>query len=364
MLCRLIFTALLILLCHQPLLAAETHQDSSQTGQAEPRKRVIISTATENNLLGSISEASIALMAMQESDYIRLPLTLSADNQLIVANNISLSETNAKALFPQKTQDGNFYINDFTVQELRQLSFSGENRGVVLGTTLERALTIVEAVSQKQKRQMGISLEPRKPWFYRSKGKDICASLIESLSQYDLAGSRIMIQSYDPDELERIKKELLPRYQLNVPLILLMGVNGGEEAKEYDFGAWKAYNYDWLFTSTGLRFIASFAEGIAFDQGQLLNGKRQLLNYCKRGSTYGLHLFAMEGGDELKEYLESEQNQKLFDGIYTNRPDQYKSPRQSEEEQISPATSGDQTSPTIVSSQLYIPSTPASEEKL
>ena len=363
---RFIFTALLIALCHQPLLAQGIYQRDGEAERPEQGSRkIVISTGIEDNLLGSISESTIALMAMKESDYIRLPLALTADNQLIIAEDIKLSGTDARSIFPQKEEeDGNFYINDFTAQELHQLSFSGRNRGMVLGTSLQRALTIIRAVTREQNRQIGISLEPRKPWFYRSRDKDISGTLIEGLSQCDLAGARIMIQSYDPDELERIKKELLPRHQLNIPLILLMGVNNGQEAKEYDFGGWKSYNYDWLFTSTGLRFIASFAGGIAFDEGQLLDGESQLLNYFRQGTTYGLRFFAIESGDGLKDYLENGRARQMLHGIYTGRPDQYRAPHQPGEQQSSPAGPGDQSAPSIVSSQLYIPSTPASEEKL
>lgn len=275
------------------------------TSQARALTKMVIadSGAGKNLIEDSLPAATLA--AAMGVDYLEVHVVMTADDQLVVFHDLTLDRmTDVAQIFPdRRRQDGSSYVIDFTLEELRRLRLLGSANGnnnefpLVLGIpTLTEELRLLRRLETILGRQLGIVLEIRQPWFHLQSDKDISATTLDTLARfrYTTTDSKLYLQCFDPDELQRIHGQLLPERQMRLPLIQLIGTNDGLETKQGRQGNLEPYNYDWLFTNTGLRMVASYAVAIALPTGVLVDqdGNLPLAAYVDEAHRQGLMVLA------------------------------------------------------------------------
>lgn len=218
---------------------------------------------------GWTSPLAMMLAVVQEPDFIEVPLVLSKDDELVVYDDILLqNRTNVTEIFPDRQrQDGNFYVIDFTLAELEQLSYAKEKTKPLITTHLARFKDVKSVINITAKRlDKRVQLVPiiKFPWFHTNAAKDISTMVIQEL----LAGAEssqesLYIKCYDPEELQRIAKQILPGIPIEIHLIQGIDANTGRETMRLKRGIWHSYSYDWLFTRLGLRVLSGYATSLS-----------------------------------------------------------------------------------------------------
>jgi glycerophosphoryl diester phosphodiesterase len=265
-------------------------------------KMIIAQSGAGKNLIEHTLPA-VTLAAAMGVDYFELHVVITADDQLVVFHDLTLDRlTDVAAVFPdRKREDGAYYVIDFTLDEIRRLRLQRSTKAnefpLALGIpTLSEELGLLRRLEIILNRQLGVVLEIRQPWFHLHAGKDISTAALNTLAQfhYTTAESKLYLQCFDPDELQRIHNQLMPERQMNLPLIQLFGENNGQETQQENFGQWEPYNFDWLLTNTGLRMVASYAAAIALPTKFLVDrdGNLPLAGYIGEAHRFGLQVLA------------------------------------------------------------------------
>jgi len=297
-----------------------------------------------------------ALAYAMRPDYIEQDLVLSKDDQLIVMHDITLDETtNVAEVFPDRArEDGHYYTIDFTLGELKQLrvteTFVKSGNGTSAKypnrfplwkssfqlSTLEEEIELIQGLNRTLGYDIGLYPEVKKPWFHHREGKDIAALTLARLKQYGYVdrGQKIFLQCFDAEELQRIKRELMPRLGMDLPLVqLIAATDWGEKLIESD-GKPVNYDYDWMLEPGGLEKIASYADGIgpwAMMLARLEGGKPVPTGLLRRAHKRKLlvhpYTFRADPGQIPEEIGSFENLLQLFigqlgvDGLFTDHPD-------------------------------------------
>lgn len=244
------------------------HFSGEAAAAAGTRKLVI----AHRGASGYLPEHTIAAKAMayaQGADYIEQDLVMTKDDELVVLHDRHLDTvTNVAEIFPGRHRDdGRYYVIDFTLDEIRQLSVVERfelKEGVAtpvfkdrfpLGKSRFRVHTFAEEIELIQglnvstDKLVGLYPEMKSPAFHRDEGKDIAAATLSVLQRYgyDNKTGKIFLQCFDSSELQRIHDELMPELSMDLPLIQLMGTE--EE-------------YHWMLTESGVQRLATFVDGI------------------------------------------------------------------------------------------------------
>jgi glycerophosphoryl diester phosphodiesterase len=229
-------------------------------------------------------EAKVLAFA-QGADFLEQDVVMTADDALVVFHDLTLERTtDVETMLPARARsDGSWYVIDFTLAELRQLSL-GEGTIQVDGTTVtpfpdrfppgrshftihtfQEELELIQGLERSLGRQIGIYPELKSPWFHHQHGKDLSAAVLQVLKDYgyDQRGDRVFVQSFDYNELRRISTSLLPVLEMELPLVQLIADNGWGETQEQDAtGNWINYNYDWMHTREGMERLAEIVAGL------------------------------------------------------------------------------------------------------
>ncbi len=245
---------------------------------------------------------AVALAAAGDIDYIELNVMMTSDNQLIIFRDLTLDRISDVAeLFPDRSRaDGSYYVIDFSLQEIRQLRLKNAPAENELALslaipTLRETLSLIRRLESILNKEIGIILEIKYPWFYSEAEKDISSKSLDTLAKYGYVDSRskLYIQCFDPEELQRIHSQLLPKKQMTLPLIQLIGSNDGKETKQKKFEIFSPYSYDWLYTNSGLKMISSYAAAVSLPGDKITDddGNLLLTDYIAAGHKYGLAVF-------------------------------------------------------------------------
>ena len=267
-------------------------------------KMIIAENGAGKNLIEhSLPAATLA--AAMGVEYLELHVVMTADDHLVVFHDLTLDRlTDVAQVFPdRKRRDGASYVIDFTLDELRRLRLlrpaDGNSNEFPLALpipTLAEELLLLRRLETILERQLGIVLEIRQPWFHQQADKDISSATLDTLARfrYTTAQSKLYLQCFDPDELQRIHNLLMPERQMSLPLIQLVGANDGLETKQGTQDSPLPYNYDWLFTNTGLRMVSSYAVAIALPAKQIVDdaGNLPLAEYVGEAHRHGLLVLA------------------------------------------------------------------------
>jgi len=269
---------------------------------------MVITTDNDRFLPGD-SLPSLAISIAQGAENVHLNLVMSADEQIMVLRDIILNDlTNAAELFPDKARtDGMFLVMDFTASELKQLSLTGPPEPQALSNelqasplplitmaTLDEALGIIRIMEKNRGSRIEIVAEIKKSWHYLHENRDISRVVLDVLRQHGYTGkdSGLTIASYDPEELQRIDKILLPEAGLDLNILQLTEDNAGQQTKRFELGRWQYYNYDWLYTKFGLKAVSAYADMISLAPEFLVNESGDLLHqeYVEDAHILGLKI--------------------------------------------------------------------------
>ncbi|MEP4556972.1 glycerophosphodiester phosphodiesterase [Cobetia amphilecti] len=237
---------------------------------------------------GYLPEHTLAAKAMayaQGADFLEQDVVMSKDDQLVVLHDRFLDRvTNVAEVFPERARDdGRYYAIDFTLDELRKLSFSegftvkdGEQvadypERFPLGKshfglhTLSEEIEMIQGLNHSTGRDVGLYVEIKAPWFHQSEGKQVSRAVLETLKQYGYVAQddNAVVQVFDPNGLKRIHDTLQPELEMNLRLVQLMGETSWDMTFQPDAeGKLEPYDYDWMYQEGGMQRIATYADGI------------------------------------------------------------------------------------------------------
>ncbi|HBH7054147.1 TPA: glycerophosphodiester phosphodiesterase [Morganella morganii] len=295
---------------------------------------------------GYLPEHTLPAKAMayaQGADYLEQDLVMTKDDELIVLHDHYLDRvTDVATRFPDRARkDGRYYAIDFTLAEIKSLKFTEgfeiENGKPVqkypgrfpMGKsdfrihTFQEELEFIQGLNHSTGKNTGIYPEIKAPWFHRQEGKDITRKTLEVLKAYgyQTKDSGVFLQCFDPNELKRIKNELMPEMKMDLMLIQLIAYTDWQETFEQNAeGKWVNYNYDWMMFPGAMSKIAAYADGIGPDYHMLISkesrpGHITLTPMAKEAhaSQLMIHPFTVRA-DALPPYAEN--TEQLFDAIY------------------------------------------------
>jgi glycerophosphoryl diester phosphodiesterase len=205
----------------------------------------------------------------QGADYIEQDLVMTKDDELIVLHDHYLDTvTDVAEVFPTRHRDdGRYYVIDFTLLEIRQLSVVERfeiKDGVIqpvfenrfpLGMssfrvhTFEEEIELIQGLNESTGNSVGLYPEIKSPAFHHDEGKDIATVVLGVLKKYgyEHKTDNVFLQCFDSDELQRIHDELMPQLDMALRLVQLMGTS--EE-------------YHWMLNESGMQKVATYADGI------------------------------------------------------------------------------------------------------
>ncbi len=181
-----------------------------------------------------------SLLAMENAlgtaDYLEMDLQMTKDNVLVVFHDKYLNNvTDVRKKFPKKRarKNGKYYVVDFTYLELQSLKITnryykilGIKKNITKYRNYEKYYTdkdnripsfqeIIDLVKNYNKQNnynTGLYPELKDINFYKNENKDVSQKLIDILkfNDYTNKSDKIIIQSFDFDELKRLKDSIFP----------------------------------------------------------------------------------------------------------------------------------------------------------
>ena len=258
--------------------------------------KLIIAHRGASGYLPEHTLESKALAFGQGADYLEQDLVMTKDNHLVVIHDHFLDGlTDVAQKFPGRARaDGKYYVPDFTLAEIRSLqmteNFKTENgkqvpvypdrfplwQGSFKIHTLEEELQFVRGLEKSSGKRIGIYPEIKAPWLHHQEGKDIARATLAMLKKYGYTqkSDPVYLQTFDFNELKRIKTELLPQMGMNVKLVQLVAYSDWGETQARQNGRWANYDYDWMFKPGAMKEIARYADGVGPAWYMLLDEKQ------------------------------------------------------------------------------------------
>ncbi|WP_439287872.1 glycerophosphodiester phosphodiesterase [Lonepinella sp. BR2904] len=268
------------------------------------QNKIVIAHRGASGYLPEHTLESKALAFAQKADYLEQDLAMTKDNRLIVIHDHFLDGlTDVAKKFPDRHRpDGRYYVIDFTLDEIQSLNMT-ENFKLENGKqeqvypnrfpmwkshfkihTFEDELEFIQGLEKSTGKKVGIYPEIKAPWFHHQNGKDIALEVLNVLKKYGYThkSDPIYLQTFDFNELKRIKNELMPKLGMDLKLVQLVAYTDWHETEEKDNqGQWVNYNYDWMFKSGAMQEIAKYADGVGPGWYMLVDDKTSKLGDIK-----------------------------------------------------------------------------------
>jgi len=296
---------------------------------------------------GYVPEHTIAAKAMayaMGADYIEQDVVMTKDDQLVVLHDYLLDRvTDVQKKFPdRKREDGRYYVIDFTYAEIRTLNVSeryrindaGEKVAVFPGRfplgrsyfkvhTLEKEIELIQGLNKSTGGDVGLYPEAKSPAFHLSEGKDLSRAILTTLKNYGYSNKshKAYFQTFEIEELKRVYETVLPKLDMDVRLVQLMG---GEDV------------YKDMITEQGIKALSGYADGIGPSIGMIVSNNSEPGNleitdlvpyahkyglevhpYTFRKETFAMPKYATDFDDLLDIFL----NQVGVDGVFSDFPD-------------------------------------------
>ena len=309
----------------------------------QPAKKLVIAHRGASGYLPEHTIAAKAMAYAQGADYIEQDLVMTKDDHLVVLHDRHLDTvTDVASVYPgRERSDGRFYVIDFTLDEIRQLSVSERfelEDGVTTPVfedrfplwkssfrvhTFSEEIELIQGLNQSTGKSVGLYPEIKSPAFHRDEGKDIASVTLDVLNRYGYktASDRVFLQCFDPYELQRIRSDLMPAKDMDLRLIQLIGTS--EEFRN-------------LLSADGMKQLATVVDGIGPSALLLVENDSTASNI----KTTGLTEFAHAAGLKVHPYtFRRERDQmpafakdyddllRIFfdevgvDGVFTDFPD-------------------------------------------
>jgi glycerophosphoryl diester phosphodiesterase len=256
---------------------------SSLSGFAYAEKIVV----AHRGASGYLPEHSMAAKSMayaMDVNYIEQDVVMTKDNALVVLHDHYLDRvTNVAERYPgRQRKDGRYYVIDFTLAEINTLKMTEvfklkNDKQVAVYShrfpiwssdfkvhTLEEEIELIQGLNASTGKQVGIYTEVKAPWFHLHEGKDISVAVLKVLKKYGYTKKTDLVyfQSFDVNDLKRVKSELLPKFGMDIKLVQLMAETSWGETMQYVDGKPEAYNYDWMFKPGAMKTISEYADGV------------------------------------------------------------------------------------------------------
>lgn len=324
---------------------------------AQAEKIVVAHRGASGYLPEHSMEAKSMAYAM-DADYIEQDVVMTRDNFLVVLHDHYLDRvTNVADMYPErKRKDGRYYAIDFTLAEIKGLKMTeafnikdGEQRAVYAQRfpiwksdfkvhTLEDEIEMIQGLNKSTGKNIGLYPEIKAPWFHRQEGKDISVAVLKVLKKYGYTSKTDLVyfQSFDVEELKRVKYELLPKLSMDIKLVQLIAETSWGETMAYVDGKAVAYDYDWMFKPGAMKKIAEYADGVGPWYPMVVapeskKGKLILTSLVKEAHQAGMlvhpYTFRLDEGQipeyaqDFEEFLDIFYNKADVDGVFSDFPD-------------------------------------------
>lgn len=226
------------------------------------------------------TRASTVLAHGLDVDYIEQDVQLSRDGIPVVLHDLYLNRvSNVADVFPKRQRpDGHYYVVDFSLKELKQLSLKPRTKSdgelrypdrfqpsslVFPIQTLAESITLIKQLNRTRNKNIGVYIEIKAPRWYHGQDYDATAAVVEVLKEQGYkdgeAPTKIYLQSFDPETLRRLKRE----FHIDYPLVQLIADNSWNES---------GVDYDSLRTYAGMESLSAYADNVGVWLNHLLTG--------------------------------------------------------------------------------------------
>jgi len=315
---------------------------------------------------GYLPEHSLAAKAMSYAmgaDYIEQDVVMTKDNHLIILHDFYLDRvTNVMEVFPKRARnilgEKRWFAIDFTLSEIKTLrmteAFTVDKKTKELKanyptrfplfksnftvSTLSDEIELIQGLNHSTRKNIGIYVEIKAPWFHQHQGKDISQATLKLLKSYGYKSheDKVFVQCFDPDETRRITEQLMPELAIDLPVVQLIAETNWNVTMRVIDGQLLPYNYDWMFENEAMKKIAEYADAIGPWKSMLINDQSTSTDLIISSMVNDAHAVGMKvhpytfRSDEgqIPQYADSfEQLLDLFlykvgvDGIFTDFPD-------------------------------------------
>lgn len=316
----------------------------SARAQGAAAGKVVIAHRGASGYLPEHTLAAAAMAYAQGADFQEQDVVMTRDDQLIVWHDLTLDRTTDVAdRFPGRARDdGNHYVIDFTLAELRQLRITEARRIDADGAevmvypdrfplwqsgfqvhTFAEQIELVQGLNRSTGRDVGIYPELKAPAFHHAHGKDISRAVIGELERYGYVSkdSNVYVQTFEFDELRRVREEVFPELGVELKLVQLMA---------------DVSDYDWMRAPGGMQRLAQYADGIGPDKGMIIDpesepGELRITSLVRDAHAAGLQVhpytFRADIGqvpvyaNDFEHLLELFLFEANVDGLFTDFPD-------------------------------------------
>ncbi|MFW7525123.1 glycerophosphodiester phosphodiesterase [Vibrio ostreicida] len=322
-------------------------------------KPLVIAHRGASGYLPEHTLAAKALAYAMKPDYIEQDVVMTKDDHLVVLHDHYLDRvTNVAEQFPEGARDdGRYYAIDFTLEQIKSLEvtegFKIDNEGKKVAgypdrfpmwksnftvPTLAEEIELIQGLNNTLGYNIGLYPEIKAPWFHRHEGKDISKAVLKILKEYGYVNQndKVYLQSFDANELQRIRNDLMPEMKMDLKLVQLMAYTDWNETMVYAKGQATPYSYDWMFEPEGMKKVATYAQGIGPWKPMLVDdastqNKIIIKPLMKLAKTAGLdvhpYTFRADPGrippytDNFEGMMDIFYNQVRVDGLFTDFPD-------------------------------------------
>jgi len=259
------------------VLSTNAATDAAADGVDADTRGVVIAHRGASGYLPEHTLASKAMAYAMGADFLEQDVVMTRDDQLMVMHDITLDRTTDVAYrFPGRSrEDGLHYVVDFTLAEIQSLEVTegarqvGDSRQAIypgrfpvgLSTfrihTLAQEIELIQGLNHSTGADVGIYPEIKSPAFFHAEGKDLGSAVIAVLRNYGYTtrSDKVFVQTFDFEELKRLRHEVLPALGVDLKLVQLL--DGGAENA-------------WMQTAEGIREIARHADGLGPEKGMII----------------------------------------------------------------------------------------------
>ncbi len=332
--------------------------EEKKTEKTKETRKIVVAHRGASGYLPEHSMAAKSMAYAMGADYIEQDVVMTKDNELVVLHDHYLDRvTNVAEVYPyRKREDGRYYAIDFTLKEIKGLEmtegFNVKDGKTVAGFperfpiwksdfrvhTLAEEIELIQGLNKSTGENVGIYPEVKAPWFHRHEGKDISAAVLKVLKKYGYTkkSDLVYFQCFDPNELMRVKTELLPEFGMDIKLVQLIAETSWDETMIYEDGKAVPYNYDWMFEDGGMEKISQYADGIGPWKPMLVTDESTKDNLIITDMVSDAHRYGMEVhpytfrldegripayASDFEDMLDIFYNKVGVDGVFSDFPD-------------------------------------------